>query len=104
MREEIEGLGEDPAKKIFEKKVKPFIKKPTSTRTAAKEPITDWETISKAVTDKDKAMIKRIGASFGRPRLIQEGVAASEVEKQIMSLAPGHVLVGPLLLDLHAKL
>lgn len=98
MREELEGVGEDPAKEVFRKKVKPFVK------TSPKQPITDWEQIKEAVQTRNKQQIKRIGASYGRPRIVQEGLRPDEVAQQILSLAPGNVLVGPLMLDLAEKL
>lgn len=64
-----------------------------------------WEDIQKAVNNDNRLMIKKIGESFSKPRLEQEGVMVHEVKEQIMAMAPGdHPHLGPILLDLAEKL
>lgn len=64
-----------------------------------------WETIQKAVTDLNRLEIAKIGKSFGKERLYQEGVRPHEIVQQILSMAPGdHPHLGPILLDLAEKL
>lgn len=64
-----------------------------------------WEDIQKAVNDRNRLLIERIGKSYNKPILHQEGVAVHEVQQQIIAMAPGnHPQLGPLLLDLAEKL
>lgn len=64
-----------------------------------------WEQIREAVVSDNRLMIKRLGESFNKPRIDQEGVTIEEVKQQILSMAPGnHPHLGPILLDLAEKL
>jgi len=64
-----------------------------------------WEDIQQAVNSNDRQLIRKIGLSYDKPRLEQEGVQIEEVKQQIISMAPGnHPHLGPILLDLAAKL
>ena len=64
-----------------------------------------WEDIQQAVNANDRQMIRKIGLSYDKPKLEQEGVQIEEVKQQIISMAPGnHPHLGPILLDLAAKL
>jgi hypothetical protein len=65
----------------------------------------NWEQILEAVNTLNRPMIQKIGESYGKAKLHQEGVAIHEVVQQIHSLAPGnHPALGPILLDLADKL
>lgn len=64
-----------------------------------------WDAIQKAVTDLNRMQIAKIGKSFGKERLHQEGVQPHEIVEQILQMAPGdHPHLGPILLDLAEKL
>lgn len=64
-----------------------------------------WEDIQEAINSKNRLQLKKIGLSYGKPKLEQEGVPAHEVAQQLIALAPGdHPHIGPLLLDLADKL
>ena len=68
-------------------------------------PTHKWEDIRQAVVNRDKKTLKKIGMSYGKPILEQEGVTVEEVAQQILGMAPGkHPCLGPLLLDLADKL
>jgi len=64
-----------------------------------------WEDIQQAINTNNRRLIRDIGLSYDKPRIEQEGVQVEEVKQQIISMAPGnHPHIGPILLDLAAKL
>lgn len=79
--------------------------RPSKSVTKLGTPKIEWSDVQTAVTDLNKAKIEALGKRYNKPRLVQEGATVAEVQQQILSLAPGnHPAIGPLLLDLAAKL
>ena len=83
----------------------PFYTDTTPTRARKIVMTYKWEQIREAVVTDNRLMLKRIGESFKKPMLEQEGVTIEEAKQQILGMAPGdHPHLGPILLDLAEKL
>lgn len=64
-----------------------------------------WSEIQEAVNTLNRPMIKKIGLSYNKPPLHQEGVTVQEIAQQVLAMAPGdHPHLGPILLGLSDKI